>query len=504
MPSNEVNVSYLLNKPNHASFASACYETLLERSIEPGELRYAVHMLHKGLSRKGFIYWVSRSPEFGQRFVIKDISSYRLSCYWYKGIEKLSRALHQHSSGPRLCLTQHPKTARSPLGYPVPSWETAQSQEAFSFNTEYCALAACQINLLAASLSDTLQSLSWHTVGYLAPELMPETNIRETTLPKDFFRELLDSGSFYEKCPETQHEAGQNFFITSPAAIFRLFTENHLCDLARRTNDTLLFTMPALPITTKNISIVWDSSWTDPLPEHDQTISRWLSGPTNQGTITLLNLDTAYQKVSIHFTLMTYFPDSMVIITFGNAKKSIPFSGTLCPVCLDLWLNPGYNQISLTYAGPHAEFASGPCHSVKFALNNFTLYIHGESNHAKNHALAASVHQLSESAVGNGYFPYLLPDSLIRSALHRSGFFEVQAISVSADYSVRKLATTRYDYPKDEAGQHCFYSFDDEESSDQNNSFSSVTAYIARRTSGLCRESFLLHNHNTDKEANNG
>ena len=100
MPSSQTDLSFLFSCEKDSTFIISCYKTLLNRTIDPHELRHAIQMFKNGLSRGGFIYWVSRSPEFKKRFEIKNIEKYRTECYLYKIGEKAKLALKLDKKSP--------------------------------------------------------------------------------------------------------------------------------------------------------------------------------------------------------------------------------------------------------------------------------------------------------------------------------------------------------------------------------------------------------------------
>ena len=106
MQNTTFHTTSLLKISDDTAFIIQCYHTMLGRSLDPFEMQHAIEMLSKGMSRKGFIYWIARSPEFGSRFFIEGIASYKF-CLLYTSPHTIS----------------HENPARSvPLAWPL--WKT--------------------------------------------------------------------------------------------------------------------------------------------------------------------------------------------------------------------------------------------------------------------------------------------------------------------------------------------------------------------------------------------
>lgn len=462
MSPNELDVSHLFDYPEDTHFACAAYQELLGRPMEPEELCYAVQMLKNGLSRKGFIYWISRSQEFNHRIPIKNLQSYMLPCYLYKGFERVLRLLHLNGNKSMHPQISSPVPTCCPTGYICPHHNMP-----ISFETEFNALSTGQISQISGALPADMPQTQWHTVGYLASELLEPHQIETSCLPDSF----------------SLSRDRNNLLMTSPEIIYQLFVENQLGALAHHINDTFIFTMPKLPSTSNNLSIIWDCNWTDTRTIESAPLSRWLKATTNSANLSIINETSSYRKVSISFNLVSYDLGASVIMKCSSSETLLTLSNTICPVSFDIWLNPGYNCFSFTYMGPdHSD--CNMASSVKFAISD--LKIPGMTS--------SELYDLDETKMGSNYYPYLLPESYIRTALHQNGFFEVRAFAVSSTYSVQKLAVTRYDYLNDELGKDCYYTFENTNSNKNTDEFSSLIVYLARRTSKFYSESFIMPN----------
>ena len=141
--------------------------------------------------------------------------------------------------------------------------------------------------------------------------------------------------------------------------------------------------------------------------------------------------------------------------------------------------------MSLLYAGKRIKQPDASGRPALLSVDNLALSFLGSSFLSLSGEAAYS---LDEQSHGTGYYPYLLPDSFIRSQLHRNGFFEISAFRVSKTYAVSQLPTTRYDYLRDERHHDCFYILDSDSKEEDITSFSSVSLYIACRTGHLSPE----------------
>lgn len=464
MSSNELDISCLLSYQEDVAFACAAYTHLLERRIAPAELRYAIWMLKNGLSRKGFIYWICRSPEFNNRFQVKIPASSQLSCYLFKGREKLAHILK---------FTLHKKMSpiiSSPVTGCCDSGFIGSKEYTFNFETEFSALSCGQISQFRVKLKNSLAPLTWFAVGHLAAELVDPLSIETECTPSNFT---------LEQCPH-------NFLITSPEIIFKLFTEYCISNIARLTKEAFVFTMPCLPFSESRVSIIWGTKWANAVVENNQPTSRWLIASAVQGHLTILNHDSIYKKVTISFQLESFYTDAEIIMECGNSTERFPLTNIVCPVTFDMWLNPGSNPLSFTYAGPRYVSEVSPLQAVTFAISNLHIQ---DTAQPSNSQSGAEVYTFNETDLGSNYYPYILPDSYIRSRLHQDGFFEVQALAISSTYASRDLGTTRYNCSNDELGRPCYYWLNKNASCEHGDSFSSVIVYIARRASALQRTS---------------
>lgn len=467
MSQQELDISDLLEYTSDIRFISACYQTLLKRTINPGELRYAVQMLENGLSKKGFIYWICRSPEFGGRYTIKSINSYRLSCYVYKGYEKLAKLLHLEKRLKNIPNNIGPQTTDSICGFTTASFVHA----GYDFETEFSALSCGQISLFSSLLHKETADKHWTVSGYLASDMLSSSSNYQYNKPENLIDNLA-------ACTD-------NTLVTSPELIFQLLTNHTMHSLTRHVKDTFIFTMPVLPHAAGGLSVIWDTGWGG-YESTDGVYSRWLKGLYNQSSILILNSSPNYRKISISFTLMCPYSNALIVMKAADTVTEISLKKTLCDVCFEIQLNPGCNKITFQYCGSHYVPEGDWARSAKFAVSNLTLT---DTVSSDNEVSGLEAYQLNEEEQGTGYYPYLLPDAFIRSQLHSNGFFDVQAYSISQTYAVNKLKRTRFYYPAAERDRDCYYTIESGQTDTIPKQFSSLTIYIAHRTSPFMRDS---------------
>lgn len=467
-----LNTISLLEITDDAEFITQCYHIMLGRSLNPFEMQHAVEMLSKGLSRKGFIYWITRSPEFGNRFFIEGIASYKSDCYLYKGMEKLLKLLH---------LDRIPKYDNNIFSSPLFCGRFGFLAEQFtehdySFDTEYSALSEGQICQISNCLTE-LPSLT--SIGHLASVLNPANSVLNTEMAHMKAEDIGEHIKSLLSAPKN------SCFITNPDILFHLLTADMLFSFISSTEDTLVLTMPQLPYSQTHINIVWGSSWDRLEFRPDGTPCRWMSGPEINGSIHLINQSMDYRQITLDFTLTVLDINCEVSILFHGKTLPIQYSGTKCRVTLMLSLNPGCNTVTLQYAGRKLKQPDASGRPALLSVDNLVLYFPSTSCPPIS---GKSIYSLDEQNHGTGYYPYLLPDSFVRSQLHRNGFFEISAYRISKTYDVNLLPTTRYDYLRDERHHDCFYPLYAGSNNEEDSSFSSVILYIARRTGRLSPE----------------
>ncbi|MBS6642257.1 MAG: DUF4214 domain-containing protein [Clostridiaceae bacterium] len=457
MSSSPKDLSYLFNCETDSDFIISCYETLLNRTIDPHELRYAIQMFKDGLSRGGFIYWVSRSSEFNQRFNIKDIKKYRMECYSYKIGERAKRALKLDKKVPV-------KLDLLPVQNMI-STNLAISKLDMTMETEFSALSTGQISQIKTYIPDTSDTVPYITAGYLAQDIINPSMVSQTYVPFEF-----DVNHIFEK---------NNFFITSPGTIYQLLTTNSLEKFARKTQDYFVFTMPVLPAVYNSLSVVWDTQWDNYEVRASGSYERWMRGNTKKAGIHIINNSDNEKHVTIAFTLSSLDIGSSVILEYAGQKNVLVFHNTLCPVSINLWLNTGNNDITFTYFGSKITPPGDWSRAVKFSVIDFNIKELSASSAA--HCRKAA-YDLCEAELGSGYYPFILTDPFIRSQLHRNGFFQIEAYRIFSTYAVQKCAVTRYYHSNDERSLNCYYIFQDEVGIDNTENFSSLMIYIAQRT----------------------
>ena len=60
MQNTTFNITSLQKITDDTEFIIQCYHTMLGRSLDPFEMQHAIQMLSNGLSKKGFLYWITR------------------------------------------------------------------------------------------------------------------------------------------------------------------------------------------------------------------------------------------------------------------------------------------------------------------------------------------------------------------------------------------------------------------------------------------------------------
>lgn len=418
-----IDISSLLALPLNADFAAHAYHTLLGRAAGPTELRYAVQMLSDGLTRGGFLYWITRSPEFQNHLSVPDIQRYKKECYLFKGLQKLSDAFHLRRPAKLRPEIHSPVTADNDIGFAADIQPTGAGFDA-SLETEYCSLANAQMAMIPEAFPEELHHTAFYTVGHLAKDLLPKAAYA---------------------VPDTA-SADASFF-SSPEHIYRLLVPSRERRFENLPN-TLLFTMPKLP-STQGLSVIWDEHWYGPESDEKNHVLRWSHGDSNRSALYIINHSTSMRKVTLDFTLSTLVIGSEARIFCAGSEIPVIFTATQIPVSLNFWLNPGCNTITFVYCGKRMSPVGTWGHAAQLAVCDLKL--------PDILTDTAFLYDMDTAVYGTGYYPYLLPDKFIRSRLHQGGFFEVQAYEISSLYTIRKLEETRFLNAAESCHRDCYY-----------------------------------------------
>lgn len=462
MPITPAEIAPLYNCTENIPFVCAAYKLMLKRPATAEELHYSIHMLKHGLTRRGFLYWLSRYEEFHDDFSLKNNLWYWLPCYLYKGIEKLGRRLKIWRRRPFIF----------PAFKPAAISGTASTQlleRSARFESEFHILSLGQINSEIEALKVYTKKRRWRIAGYLAPEFVPDGQ----------------TDSHWESRPFSFDTAPGNFLFTSPELIHSIFIDKRLAELSARTKDYFIFSMPRIPVQGSGLSVVWDANWGNISPCRNGAFGRWLRASSPCGHIYLVNHSTCCREVSLHFTVLASSIGASVIVKF-NASLECSFrlpTDTL-PAKIILSLVPGVNDLSFSYTG---SFIDEPLNAVCcFGLSQLNVIPAGSHMVCINESEAF---RLSEAELGEGFLPFFLPEAAIRSALHQNGFFEVEALSFQEDYRVYPLTVTRFDNQSKEQGGLGFYVYKESDSAPAPSS-AATTFYIAKRKAAFNQEPY--------------
>lgn len=263
--------------------------------------------------------------------------------------------------------------------------------------------------------------------------------------------------------------------MTELTKIYSLLTGNELPTFASKVMQKFLFVMPSLPLPKDALACIWEKGW-HPL----SSSCRFFQGSASFGRLIIFNNSDSYRKVSLRLHLSSTENGSELFIYYPGATKKYSLSAHTLSVKEHIYLSPFYNELPFLYIG---EGLQSPCtdnHLIKFFLEDISITL---SNQAETKgADADAVFHLDTEDLGDSYFPYLLPDSYIRTQLHRNGFFEISACKILNSYEVIPLETTRYNYLGDANGRRGYYLYT---SNSQPSTEAGVILYTAKRTGTL-------------------
>lgn len=275
-----------------------------------------------------------------------------------------------------------------------------------------------------------------------------------------------------------ENKGTNSTIITSPVKLYSLLSNTSIDSFIKEVPASLIFPMPTLPLSEGKIAIIWNKDWDSLQPSPD--CSKVFQSPSSSGRIIFYNNSVCCRKVFLHFQVSSLERKSELFFKCNNAVRRIPLSLKQTAVEIPLYLNPFYNELAFVYAGSGIQLSSGETEQIKFFLENLALSPDPCSQNCRTNGNA--VIHLTTDSVGDGYFPYLLSDSYIRSQLHKNGFFEVSAIKLLKSYQILPLDTTRYDYLSDSSNGRGYYRYIQR---DEAEAQSGVVLYTATRTGTL-------------------
>lgn len=412
------NLNYLLQIEEPAIFVERCYQDLLGRSIAPSDLRDLLSLFDQGMNRAALVYCITKSPEFHNRFSVENISFFKKQYVRYKLFNSFYKVLNHFRKMPGSASLSAPDQYPD-MAAPTPYDEAYITHQATSL---------CNI----VQLEEHLENIS-----------------------------------------------ADSTVITSPVKLYNLLNTSSIDSFIKEIPGSLIFSMPSLPLSEGQIAIIWDRDW-DSLQSGAADCSKIFRSPGSFGRIVFYHNSSSYRKVFLHFQVSSLERKSELFIKCNNAICRIPLSLRPATVEIPFYLNPFYNELSFVYVGSGNQLSSGETSQLKFFLENIAVF---PNSNRQNHCNEGNdvVHFTTDS-IGDGYFPYLLSDSYIRSQLHKNGFFEVSAVKLLKSYRIIPLDITRYDYLSDSFNGQGYYCYIQR---DKVPAQSGVILYTATRTGTL-------------------
>lgn len=275
-----------------------------------------------------------------------------------------------------------------------------------------------------------------------------------------------------------QNVSADSTVITSPVKLYNLLNTTSADSFIKEIPGSLIFSMPSLPLLEGQSAIIWDRDW-DSL-QSDVGCSKIFRSPRSSGRIVFYHNSSSYRKVFLHFQVSSLERKSELFMKCNNTIRRIPLSLRQTTVEIPIYLNPFYNELSFVYVGTGKQLSSGETSQLKFFMENIAVF--PDSGRQNRHNGGNAIAHFTADSVGDGYFPYLLSDSYIRSQLHKNGFFEVSAVKLLKSYQIIPLDTTRYDYLSDSFNGQGYYCYIQR---DKAPAQSGVILYTATRTGTL-------------------
>lgn len=408
----KVNISSLLGSQDDISFMINSYQELLCRNIGFADLVEHLILLKRGMTRKAMLYCIIRSPEFNNRLDVPELSSLKTAYFLYLLKRPFLARKQKSITGDNvlLGLAKTESMSEYSLYYGCPKLEF-----------EY--LSSCQISVLSALISPYAAAQSYYYSGHLALPLLHEAGIRcAAEFPVSGFP--IKSIAKMDSC-----------FLTDPALIHYLLTKNRIFSFAHQLKDTLIFTMPSVPLAkNSSVSVIWDCRWHS-LDTKFGT-SKWLINSENNASIGIFNPSGSAKKVMLKYSLLSLESTSEVQVSFNNSSEK-PYSFESCyqiEVCKTVYLEPFYNKLAFSYIGSGVRSQSQNITSAKFAVQSLII--------DSQEFIDSPSSQMADALD----FQYVLSDNYIRYMLHNNGFFEISAYQIFDNYEYHLLPTTRYDY----------------------------------------------------------
>lgn len=468
MYSESIDYSSLLKTQGKIEFIESAYRTLLQRPVAAFDLLHHLKLLKAGMPREGLLYCICKSEEFNNRCPVPDFTHYKIAYLRFKLKEKFGFGNFPANGGTGKDSTEN----HINLSFRRPSVSASV--------LEHQALSLSRMEQLQQVIAASLPlEGSCMIIGNFAADLAP------------FGCAVNKSDTLF---PASSRPACNSSLITSPNAVFELFTGGRLLEFARTVKDCLVFTMPSLPMASGCITAVWGPQWAAIETALFGACNRWFHGDDSRGVLEFYNNSSSYRRVKIRGRLFSLEENAEILLKIGTQCKRYIFTFPEISLEEELYLKPGYTEIPFIYIGHGVTPTSLRAQLLKFAIAGLSLEDLQESHTYANE----QVYSIEASRHGFGYYPYLLTDNFVRTQLHRHGFFQVEAALVTNSYRSVPLETTRYYYRNDEINHQGFYTFS------HGNAHTScqeagVIVYIARRKGTLHEQEFAFdHPHSEE------
>ncbi len=224
----------------------------------------------------------------------------------------------------------------------------------------------------------------------------------------------------------------KRLFLLDMKSAYQFIEDERLKDNTTRIKDSLVFLMPCAE--DNSFQVIWDKGFGETEIDGD-SCWRWFVGEDHVGRIIVYNSFECYKLIRLCFESYTANPKARIIVRCGEYVQMLDMSRDEHAFDIDTILAPGCNELELIFCGEICNLAESEKRKCQFTVTNFRIFdmekdiwYSGERNYSEQF----------ESCCAR----YLMSDYHIRSRLHESGFFEIEAYVCGME-GITPLETTR-------------------------------------------------------------
>lgn len=303
-----------------------------------------------------------------------------------------------------------------------------------------------------ALFTANFSSLSNFLKNYLCGETVHADGYYIESVFEDFNGELKKITAINKN----HNQSMDNLVMTNPQDIYKMICEEGLNEIYRKIKHRFIFTMPFFG-SVNGISVVWDKGFSEDEKNEKGDLYRWYTGQTNKCSLSILNNDENVKKITLTCVITSVDKNAEVYVDFPYSRKCYCLSEGYAFIEETFFLETMYNEIVFMYYGIGFNPEGNDPRFLKFCIQNLQI----EELRTEDPIIykGDALYRLQNPRYN--YLPWSMLDAHICSALHKTGFFEVESYRIGRVCGVEWEKTTRYDYKSDCDNSSGYYIVDE-------------------------------------------